>query len=466
MSSKTLDVFVQHYRSIFCCLLLFSLTACSSNSLFVSYPYQIQPHKQALNTSKPQAGLDELTVNISGNDGLLYAQESGRIAQISGDFAKSQQLYHDAINAYLYFDNQATISASDLGANASSLLLNDNAIPYKGASYERIMLHQYQALNYLFQKKYQGALVEVRRANQLQQTEQNKYAQSKRAVRKLANGAVDAEINRLSRTSGSVTSSFLNAYSFYLTGLIHEILGEPNDAFIDYRKAAQIWPQNHFVGKDLVRLAKQLAMPQYDQFKHRWGDVQGPATNQGEVIILYESNFVPQKQSFTVPFPIDGYVQSISLATYQNNPFLPTTASISGLPITLAAESITNIGDLAINALKEDMPLALARQAARVYAKWRLGQHVDRHKNQNEWDLSSVAVQLFNVVTEQADLRSWLTLPAQAQIARQYVAQGSYNIAISGSKQHNIQVKARHKTLVWAINTGYITRFYSILIPN
>ncbi|MCL1079352.1 hypothetical protein D5R81_13080 [Parashewanella spongiae] len=448
-------------------LLCILLTGCATNSLFVDYPSQLRQQKQALSSSQPTAQINKLTSNIQGNDGLLYAEEAGRVAQISGDFAASKKYYQQAIKAYRAFDDKATISASNVGANTSSLLLNDNAIPYRGTGYERILLHQYQALNYLFQDDFQGALVEVKQANELQQVEQDRYAKSKKSVQAIENGTINTETQRLSATTGSVTSSFLNAYSYYMTGLLHEALNQPNDAFIDYRKAAQIWPGNAYLEQTLVRLAKQLSMPQFASFKKRWGEPILPTRNQGELVILYETGFTPEKQNLTVPFRINGNWQTASLATYSGRSPVWRNAQIYGVDATaLIAQPITNIDALAINALKEQLPATLSRQVLRVIAKSHLARKVSdkKKKQQNQLDFGSIAIQLFNIITEQADRRSWLTLPSQAQIARKYLNVGSYPLKINSNSPHPIEIAAGRKTIVWVINTGNYTRIYSIMI--
>ncbi|RLV60542.1 hypothetical protein D5018_06230 [Parashewanella curva] len=454
-------------RVLVCLALCFSISGCATSSLFVSYPSQLQTQKQALNSSQPDSQLPQLTGNISSNDGLLYAQEAGRVAQISGNFAESKKYYQQAIEKYLAFDNKAVVSASDIGANASSLLLNDNTIPYEGSGFERIMLHQYQAFNYLFEHDFEGALVEVRRANELQQIQQDKYESSKKSVQRIANGVVSDQEEKLRQGTGSVTSSFLNAYSYYVTGLLHEILGRANDAFIDYRKAAAIWPHNPFVEQSLVRLAKQLSMPQYSEFRRKFGEPKLPKSNQGELIVIYEKGFVQPKGHFSVPFTVKGNWQTIDLPTYYQAATYPGSANISGLPTEpLRAASITSIDALAMNALREDLPFILTRQAARVYAKAELARHITgRHQQNNDvFDLGSLAVQVFNVVTEQADRRSWLTLPNQAQIARKYVQAGTYPISVEQSQTQNTTIEAGRKTLVWVVKTGNYVRFYSILI--
>jgi len=447
-------------------LLSFLVSGCALNSIFINYPSQIAPVKAQLNTNTPIKGVLEVKSNISGADGLLYAQEAGRVAQISGDFEASKEYYQQAVAGYLKFDDKATLSVSDMGATASSLFINDNVIPYRGPGYERVMLHQYQALNYIFSGDQQGALVEVRRSNDLQSSEQARYQKSNESVQAMANGTIDAEVNKLGKAAGTVTSSFLNAYSYYTTGVLHEILGEPNDAFIDYRKAAQISPDNPYLQKDLVRLAKQLSMPQADEFERRWGKATRAKKEQGEVIFLIERGFVPEKQSLTVPFTIHGNWQTASLATYTSNSRPVSPGKIKGLGKSLTAAPIANLDALAITALKEELPAALIRQAARVYAKSEMARSVESNskKRNNETDIGVIAMQIFNVITEQADRRSWLTLPKQAQIARTYLNSGSYSVQLDNGTPAQIEVKSGRTTLVWAVDTGNYTRFYSIII--
>ncbi|MCF1426842.1 MAG: hypothetical protein LPH19_02425 [Shewanella sp.] len=450
-------------RVLFACLCLPLLGGCAGSSLFVSYPSQMAPVRQALDSQKPATTLPTLQAGLEGQDALLYAQEAGRVAQISGDFRVSEQYYRQAIADYQTQDNKAVISASDIGAKTSGILLNDNAIPYQGPAFERIMLHQYQALNFLFTKDYEAALVEVRRTNELQAQEQKRF-ESKSAVQDIENGQVAAEMRRLGQVAGNLDNAFLNAYSYYVTGLIYELLGQPNDAFIDYRKAVRLSPGNPYLQQTLVRLAKTLQMPQYQEFKQRWGDTNATPKTNGQLILLLERGLVPEKQSFTVPFTIDGYWQRVTLPTYVGRPpqVLPATVTGAGKPRQTAP--IANLDAMAINALRQQMPAILLRQAARVAAKAKMNQQAGGKHNQNQDNVGAVAVQLFNLVSEQADRRSWLTLPQQAQIASESLPAGSYPIRLDSSPAHQVTIEAGKTTLVWAIDTGNLIRFYSIII--
>ena len=201
-------------------------------------------------------------------------------------------------------------------------------------------------------------------------------------------------------------------------------------------------------------------MPQYDEFKRRWGEAPTPAKGQGQVILLLERGFVPAKESLTVPFTIHGNWQTVSLPTYMPSRVPVNSANIRGLSKPMTAAPIANIDALAITALKEELPYLLVRQAARVYAKSEMARKAERKDGS---DLGVIAMQIFNVVTEQADRRSWLTLPRQAQIARQFVDAGSYQLTLD-NQGTEIQVQSGKTTLVWAIDTGNVTRFYTKLI--
>ncbi|GLS83345.1 COG3014 family protein [Paraferrimonas haliotis] len=431
------------------------LTGCATNSLFMPYPAQLQGYQQQLSQGQSKPPTD-LSAKINGEDGILYAQEAGRIAQLNGDFEQSKGYYAAAIRAYNSADFDATISASNLTANASSVLLNDNALPYRGPGFERILVHQYQAFNYLMLGDMEGALVEVRRANELQQMEQARYRKNNAELQAMENGAVTAEMNRLSKSS-KATSSFLNAYSYYTTGLLHELSGEPNDAYIDYRKAAQIYP-NRYVEQELVRLARSLGMQQYEEFKQKWGEAKTMQAGQGRMVVIYETGFVPAKKEFSVPFRIDGMWQTASMPTYANRNKHAASANIAlGSNTRLQAQPISDIDDLAVNALVEEMPAILVRQAARVYAKAETNQWAQR-KN-DSW--GGVAMEIFNIISERADLRSWLTLPSQAQIAQGYVEAGSYPLQINAKLAETIEIKSGQTTLVWAIQTGSHLRVFS-----
>jgi hypothetical protein len=213
-----------------------------------------------------------------GNDKILYLMERGRMAQVQGDPTASLANYAEAIAAIKDNDRKAVISASGSGAQAAAIVLNDNAIPYEGSGYERVLLHNCQALNYLAMNDIDGAGVEVRIANAEQEAALKKHqrdlhkalanAEEHNAAGSLDDPAISAKFDAMDAAAARVKTSFQNAYTFYVSAVIWELSGEENDAYIDYKKALEIFPGNKYVQRDVVRLAKQLGMTDdLDRFK-------------------------------------------------------------------------------------------------------------------------------------------------------------------------------------------------------
>jgi hypothetical protein len=74
-------------------------------------------------------------------------------------------------------------------------------------------------------------------------------------------------------------------------------------------------------------------------------------------------------------------------------------------------------------------------------------------------------VGIFNVVTENADRRSWVTLPAFAGMARVPLAAGPHLLELRhGSAVCTLQVTtvAGGRTLVWVNSTGPALRAYAV----
>ena len=92
-----------------------------------------------------------------------------------------------------------------------------------------------------------------------------------------------------------------------------------------------------------------------------------------------------------------------------------------------ATAPVCNLGALAARALAEQMPGILTRQAARAVTK---GVAANAAQNQGG-DLAEIVVLLYNVFSEQADLRSWLSLPAHIQVLDAWVEPGAAAVTLA-----------------------------------
>jgi len=382
-----------------------------------------------------------------GKEEVLFSMELGRVAQLEGDTDMSKMGFESAIQDIREQEDKAKYSASGAAAQTGAVLINDKAIPYRAASFEKTLIHHYQALNYLALQDLDGAGVEVRRANETQKMSLNHYrsAVEKAESTEKYSSPDERDPNLiqvyagLDEIAGSVKYSFQNAATYYVSSVIWEMMGEPNDAYIDCKRALEIVPNNRFLQADVVRLGKRLGMREdLADFARRFPKVANtPADGTGRfkgkarLVVVLEEGFVPVKSEMSLAYPLfgAGSIGMISLPMYaQAAPAaVPLTVSVAGKSLGQTVP-ICNVGALAARALEERMPGILTRQVARAVAKGVAAAAAD-----NSGDgLTSLAVMLYNIFSEQADLRSWLTLPAHIQILNAWVEPGTPTVTLGG----------------------------------
>ena len=149
------------------------LSGCSTRSftdLFSNYSQQMKGVKQAQQQGNFQQAISLIATRSSNDDSYsLGLLEKARLEYLANN---NKQSIDDFAHAHkLIQQNQqgAKIELSRGFENVTAVMSNDNAIRYDIPLYEQSMLHSYQALNYLAQQDLSGALVEVRRANLVQE---------------------------------------------------------------------------------------------------------------------------------------------------------------------------------------------------------------------------------------------------------------------------------------------------------
>lgn len=447
---------------------------CSTSSLFVSYPGQVTPLLQDLRSGRPVAVEARFGGKADSADRVLYLAERGRIQQIQGNPRASLADYRQAIAAVEAQENEADVTARGAVGQLGAVLANDNALPYRSAGYERVMLHHLQALNYLMAGDVEGAAVEVRRAGMEQRLALDRHgkeiakAKADAGSRRLDVGNADQQVAKayagLDEVAGKVKDSFQNAATFYISGVIYELAGQANDAYIDYKKALEIMPPNGYLQQDVLRLGRRLGMTEdVDQLKARYPGADLPAVpaGAGSLVLVVDDEFVPQKQQIKIPVPIISngrYCGLVALAfpfyeTAWREP-VPFAVDINGTRRG-STQVVCSTRALAVKALKERLPALLIRQAIRASAKG----VVAKELTDNYGPAAAIATSLLNYVTEQADLRSWYSLPDNVQIARYALAAGNAQVTLSqgsagATAALNVRVVDRGVTVVYAKRAG------------
>ena len=456
-------------RSFIALLLLpLVLGGCAGSSVMNPYPGQALAWQQAMSQQKPDIALAALEKKRNSADRLLYLQERGRIGLLASNTDASKQDFDIVINNYRIREERAVISGSASLATGASLLTNDNARPYTGSLYERIFVHQYQALNYLATGDASGALVEVRRANLIQNEALAKKENAVDAARADAEqkgfdtDRYDNYFSGMDEAAGRVKTGFQNAATFYLSALIYEATGNTNDAYIDYRKALELVPNNPYVQRDVVRTGLKTGIDDAQKLARQLGNVQvGPKANEGELVIYLEEGFVPPKMSLSIPIWTSKTLNNISFPVYGGNISGPTSMVVDIDGRARETSLLVDTRALAVRTLKDEIPGMLARAFVRLLTKQEMQRQLQQ---QDSSGLLGLIGTIYSLATDQADLRSWLTLPGSGQILRIPLTAGTHRIAVAGMMSPlDVEVRNGSPTLLHlAVLPG---RTYSHIYP-
>ncbi len=447
-------------------LAITTLSACSSTSftdLFSNYNQQMREVKQAQQQGNFQQAISLIPSRSRSNNSYnLSLLEKARLEYLANDNKQSQKNFAQVYQLVQEAQLAAKIELSRGVENVAAVVSNDNAIRYDIPLYEQSMLHSYQALNYLALQDLSGALVEVRRANLVQEqaltTNANSIysAQEKMTAQGLNMADFSRQYPTMDNTIGDIKNGFQNAYTFYLSALLYEAAGQSNDAYIDYKKALEISPDNSYLQQDVWRLANDLYMDNdITLFKASLPQAittESEQVNQGQVTFIVENGIIAAKKEIAINLPVftshdNIRFYSVALPSYQNNLKTYSPLRVSYQSKSYQSEEIVRLQSLAAKQLKEQLPLIVTRQVVRLVAKEEIRQQLERKGG----NVGNIFASIYNIATEKADTRSWSTLPDSIHILQLTLPVGEHQLMlnINGTNQPvKVSVRANKNTLV------------------
>ena len=392
--------------------------------------YKFSEVIEPLEKGQPKVAYTYLQKHTPKKPDIPFLFELGLVAHYANHFPESNTALDQAEDIA---EDRYTKSVSK---EVGSLVTSDTLRPYSGTRYERLLNHYYQALNYVYQGQLDGALVECRRATAL--------------------------INYFK--GEDETYDFFGAgFLAYLSGVLFEATGEWNDAYISYKQAAEYYrnaaektgvemPED--IGRSLVRLARKLSFTdELERYQEQYGEFSARPENTGELILFYESGYVPPKGEDALTFPIlktddvddekfvptlmgrEGRIYKDIELEYLLRVAIPTIDSnrplLSGIEVAAGAAKANGVlvGDvetIAIETFNAQRTGILLRTLVRA-----VGKYLIYRKANKENEALGLLVNLTGVVTEQADKRSWQTLPNQIFMVRMPLPAGTHTLNLS-----------------------------------
>jgi uncharacterized protein len=412
-------------------------------------------------------GIEKQSKSKTGQ--VLYQLNKGMVLRMKRDFSGSNQAL-EAAKAEM-----ERLYAASVSENALSIVVNDATVSYAGDDYEQVLVHLYMALNYLELGLPKDARVEALQVDS--------------KLREIGEKFPDSKFTE-------------DALSRYLTGLIYDELGEWSDAMIAYRQAYEAYKKYQvdygltmpdMLKHDLLRLAQRQGLKdEVALYKKEFGIAPAKAEisaaeQEGELVFVLNNGLAPIKREKRIGTwapapsvvveaakrepvtPAPPVLVQIALPYYESRPNTVTSARVSVSGKQVVTQKMEDVDAIARASLDARMPAITARTVARAIAKGAIQQSVDRAGNRDSDAgaalLSSFIVRVAAVATERADTRSWLTLPANIQLARLSLPPGSYDVAVEllGADDQVIATQDYPGVVISKKHKTYLTQHW---VPN
>ncbi len=378
-----MDYFVQKvFKAMAFMVIAFLLISCAS------YQTQVDQARRLMTSSNYDQALAELKplADKEGKDQLVHVLDYALALQISKKYKESNKYF---LLAEKLTDEKDFHSISKI---ASSVLVNQEMVQYKGDEYEKLLINTMLAVNFAALGELESSRVETKKSLQ--------------------------RLDLLISEGKSYHSK--NPFVLYLNAIIWEANKDWDDAYIDYYSVYKLMPNFKPVQKDLIRLAK-LSGRRSDHKKwinaFELSDASSEASS--EVILIFQQGWGPRKR----PSYND---QVVPMLRPVGSKFNRGALSVEGYP-HIFTTTVFDVEQAAIKTLNGQLAPLIAKRIASIAAKKVLAGQMYK-KDKGLGALTDVVLTL----AERADLRQWSLLPETFQVARLNVKPGVHSIQVLG----------------------------------
>lgn len=394
--------------------------------------------------------------SYQAEDAVLYWMNEGMLLHLTGRYRES------IVALTLAEERSKELFTRSVSREVEAAFTSDAALDYQGEDHEKVLLNVLKALSFLAVDDRIGALVEARKIN-------HRLEYLNTAYQEHGNRYVE------------------DAFAHWLMGMLFEIEGSYDDARIAFTHARRVYREHFqprygvgepsYVAEDLARVARLggdgelLRALREERGDPGLGRSRELMETHGEVVLVLLGGRGPKKSEVRVtcgqagkqPFQCDrepgggddnGFVER-SLALPRGStrvevafPTLepgaparvPVIVSASASPVRAPSEVALPIDRIARETLADKLPRVFQRAVLRALAK--AGSKKAAHKAGDKLASKGTAGAIFGLLvsagtdvvmdaTEEADKRTWSTLPARIEVARLWLPPGTHDIVLT-----------------------------------
>lgn len=403
--------------------------AVSGCATYTSQTERIRRDWSAGNTSAAYAEVSECESDRRGSvDALVWKLERGAIARADGALQDSVKSFESAHADIAAFESAPEISIS---RETEAFLTNRSFLPYKGYNYDKIMACVYLALDYIELGDFDSARVQVKRIENYQAEAARQNAARIERERKALQDAADkrdaASVERAravaerseefqkfypDRSCGRAKRPYVNPFAYWVSGVF---LAHAGEDMSDTERA-----------QDMFRIGGSLAERQSSTFAQDYKMCENILSG-GKIVpptyVVFETGCAPIRRQFRLDLPL--FVAGENLPHVAVNfPYLSArdsfkkSVAVSAGGKTHSLETVADMDEIIGLEFDNELPLVITKTLLSAAAK-ATAQYFAARAAGGDWGiLVNIAGGVYQSLVNDADLRTWTTLPKKIMIAR------------------------------------------------
>lgn len=376
-------------------------------------------------------------VKVDAADAIVFRLEQGAVLRAAGQLEDSDLALQSAGAMIQQRDDEPEVRIS---TEVGSSVTNETFRAYKGYTYDRLALHLYEALNQMQLGHLEDARVALRAMQQAQEDAEARFQKQIESVEQKdegGNGRQSVDLAKTQQDPGvtmrlreaygeeavlipdrAAFKQYSNPLGEYLQGLYFMTQAtSANDletAVTALKRVAGMLPEDVYVAQELA------------QAEQRANGAPMPATT----YVFFETGQAPVRESIRIDLPI--FI--VNLAAYDTGvdyvgasfprlvdrgnyePYLNIT--LNGQPCRTTV--LTDMDQVIHQEFNNELPIIITRTIVATVVKAAAAYALNKASEQNVYAniITRVATTAYQIGMNQADLRTWTTLPKQFQVAR------------------------------------------------
>ncbi len=432
------------------------------------------------------------TSAVNSGDELMWRLEAGSLNFIQGKYSESINQFKIAEDLINDYDERAKVSARDVGAEAGSLMMNLNAIPYRGFCRDRMALSIYKSLAYLGNGNEDAFRAQLKRLREEQKKVQDDYReffeqqeaelaaakeknpdQAKKTEESANEDKISENSNSDEFKSGLAEvkqiankgyGNFLNPAAIFLSGL-GSIRDENYDnARIDFQRLYEAMPNNPMFKQYYVTVLQKAG-------REIPAELKGVKPfdfplNRDCVYVVYANGRGPAFKQIALYWPI---MTAWPMCQFYSSPFESFGAIADGKQYR--AMTLADMDGIIAQEYRERLPMMITRIVLSTLVKeasYHVALEAARRSNQLAYYSVMAAGTAYRAAMNTADTRSWELLPKEFLLT-QFPMPKNREVSILlksfGSTAVKVQIPAGCRSAIIFVNAPSIQNISCNVLP-